>query len=305
MNVRTAVIPVAGFGTRFLPVTRSVPKALVPVVDTPPVHYAVEEAAGAGIDRVVQPPARPLRSNGWFWATVALGVVSVILILAIAAAAAEEELESSAMPTAEVVVSMPTTIPTPVVATAVGTLAPLPTATVSPPSAIPTAVATLVPTATVIPTVVAPPVPPPTPGLSTPVPKRGLGVSRRAIEAVFTDFSFESSPLADGRHRSLAQSLDTATLVEIIGPDAGPTQATIIIGLPNDSPDVVALNTLYLLTFVPTVAPDWAGGVDWVMDKIDAMAAGESEARTTTGNLIVELSLLKELGLLNLTISAR
>ena len=53
MNVRTAVIPVAGFGTRFLPVTRSVPKALVPVIDTPPVQYAVAEAADAGIDRVV------------------------------------------------------------------------------------------------------------------------------------------------------------------------------------------------------------------------------------------------------------
>ena len=53
MDVRTAVVPVAGFGTRFLPVTRSVPKALVPVIDTPPVQYAVAEAADAGIDRVV------------------------------------------------------------------------------------------------------------------------------------------------------------------------------------------------------------------------------------------------------------
>ena len=53
MDVRTAVVPVAGFGTRFLPVTRSVPKALVPVIDTPTVQYAVAEAADAGIDRVV------------------------------------------------------------------------------------------------------------------------------------------------------------------------------------------------------------------------------------------------------------
>jgi len=53
MDVRTAVIPVAGFGTRFLPVTRSVPKVLVPVVDTPPIQYAAEEAVDAGIDRIV------------------------------------------------------------------------------------------------------------------------------------------------------------------------------------------------------------------------------------------------------------
>ena len=53
MNVRKAVIPVAGFGTRFLPVTKAVPKALLPVLDTPVIHLAVEEAVAAGIEHVV------------------------------------------------------------------------------------------------------------------------------------------------------------------------------------------------------------------------------------------------------------
>ena len=53
MNVRKAVIPVAGFGTRFLPVTKAVPKALLPVLDTPVIHLAVEEAAAAGIEHVI------------------------------------------------------------------------------------------------------------------------------------------------------------------------------------------------------------------------------------------------------------
>ena len=52
MRVRKAVIPVAGFGTRFLPATKAVPKALIPVFDTPPIHYAVREAAEAGIEQV-------------------------------------------------------------------------------------------------------------------------------------------------------------------------------------------------------------------------------------------------------------
>ncbi|MXY44597.1 MAG: UTP--glucose-1-phosphate uridylyltransferase [Dehalococcoidia bacterium] len=52
MNVRKAVIPTAGLGTRFLPVTKAVPKALLPVLDTPVIHLAVEEAAAAGIERV-------------------------------------------------------------------------------------------------------------------------------------------------------------------------------------------------------------------------------------------------------------
>lgn len=52
MKVRKAVVPVAGFGTRFLPATKAVPKALIPVLDTPPIHHAVREAAEAGIEHV-------------------------------------------------------------------------------------------------------------------------------------------------------------------------------------------------------------------------------------------------------------
>ncbi len=51
-QVRKAVIPAAGLGTRFLPVTRAVPKPLLPVLNTPLVHYAVEEAAAAGAREV-------------------------------------------------------------------------------------------------------------------------------------------------------------------------------------------------------------------------------------------------------------
>ena len=53
MNVRKAVIPTAGLGTRFLPVTKAVPKALLPVLDTPVIHLAIEEAVAAGIEHVV------------------------------------------------------------------------------------------------------------------------------------------------------------------------------------------------------------------------------------------------------------
>ena len=53
MKVRKAVIPTAGLGTRFLPASRSVPKVMLPVLDTPAVHYAVEEAAQAGIEHIV------------------------------------------------------------------------------------------------------------------------------------------------------------------------------------------------------------------------------------------------------------
>ena len=48
-DITKAVIPVAGLGTRFLPVTRSVPKALLPILDRPLIQYAVEDAVEAGI----------------------------------------------------------------------------------------------------------------------------------------------------------------------------------------------------------------------------------------------------------------
>ena len=53
MTIRKAVMPVAGFGTRFLPVTRAVPKNLLPVFDRPSVHLCVEEAAAAGIEDII------------------------------------------------------------------------------------------------------------------------------------------------------------------------------------------------------------------------------------------------------------
>ncbi|WP_433678206.1 UTP--glucose-1-phosphate uridylyltransferase [Nocardia sp. CA-119907] len=50
---RTAVVPAAGLGTRFLPTTKAVPKELLPVVDTPGIELVAEEAAQAGADRMV------------------------------------------------------------------------------------------------------------------------------------------------------------------------------------------------------------------------------------------------------------
>jgi len=47
--IRKAVIPAAGFGTRFLPATKSQPKEMLPIVDTPVIQYVVEEAVAAGI----------------------------------------------------------------------------------------------------------------------------------------------------------------------------------------------------------------------------------------------------------------
>ena len=53
MKLKKAVFPVAGFGTRFLPATKAMPKELLPIVDKPLIQYAVEEAIAAGIDTLI------------------------------------------------------------------------------------------------------------------------------------------------------------------------------------------------------------------------------------------------------------
>lgn len=53
MSIRKAVITAAGWGTRFLPATKAIPKELVPIVDRPGIQWVVEEAAAAGIDHIV------------------------------------------------------------------------------------------------------------------------------------------------------------------------------------------------------------------------------------------------------------
>jgi UTP--glucose-1-phosphate uridylyltransferase len=52
-RIRTAVFPVAGRGTRFLPATKASPKEMLPIVDKPLIQYAAEEALAAGADKLV------------------------------------------------------------------------------------------------------------------------------------------------------------------------------------------------------------------------------------------------------------
>ncbi|OGE89903.1 MAG: UTP--glucose-1-phosphate uridylyltransferase, partial [Candidatus Doudnabacteria bacterium RIFCSPHIGHO2_01_FULL_50_11] len=53
MKVRKCIIPVAGFGTRFLPATKALPKEMLPILDKPVVQYIVEEAVASGIEDII------------------------------------------------------------------------------------------------------------------------------------------------------------------------------------------------------------------------------------------------------------
>ncbi len=53
MKIRKVVIPAAGFGTRFLPQTKAMPKEMLPIVDKPVIQYVVEEAVASGIEDII------------------------------------------------------------------------------------------------------------------------------------------------------------------------------------------------------------------------------------------------------------
>ena len=52
-KIKKAILPVAGFGTRFLPATKSQPKEMLPVVDKPVIQYLVEEAVASGVEEII------------------------------------------------------------------------------------------------------------------------------------------------------------------------------------------------------------------------------------------------------------
>jgi UTP--glucose-1-phosphate uridylyltransferase len=52
-SVKKAIIPAAGLGTRFLPVTRSIPKEMLPIIDVPALQLIVEEAVNSGIEEII------------------------------------------------------------------------------------------------------------------------------------------------------------------------------------------------------------------------------------------------------------
>ena len=62
MTVKKAVIPAAGFGTRFLPATKAQPKEMLPIIDTPTIQYVVQEAVDSGIEDILIITGRGKRS---------------------------------------------------------------------------------------------------------------------------------------------------------------------------------------------------------------------------------------------------
>ncbi len=51
--IKKAVIPAAGYGTRFLPITKAIPKEMLPIIDRPTIEFIVNEAKASGIEDIL------------------------------------------------------------------------------------------------------------------------------------------------------------------------------------------------------------------------------------------------------------
>jgi len=101
----------------------------------------------------------------------------------------------------------------------------------------------------------------------------------------------------------MGKSRDGLALLELIGPPANLTSATIVAGIPNDSPKAVLLNSVYIAGLMKAVAPGWNESVTWLTDNVPR-AIADGEATTTQGNLHISLKVIKALGMVSLNISS-
>ncbi len=187
------------------------------------------------------------------------------------------------------------------------TVVPTPTSTavvIATPTSTPQLTPTSLPTAAPIPTNTPMPTPQPT---ATPRPTStprvlGLGVSRRAVMEQFEDpafgFTFENSPLLDGRQRVLGQNPEGA-LVELIGPRSNLTEASISVFLSSDDYQNTINVLAMLLLIISTTS--WESAADWLPDAL-LQAIDQGPVSTTYNGYMIKLEYFEILNSLILSV---
>ena len=109
-----------------------------------------------------------------------------------------------------------------------------------------------------------------------------------------------------GQPRSLGQTDDKLAILEVIGDKDNVSQASLIIGLPDDSQDIVSRNTVFLIRFMHNIAPGWDGVDAWTAGALkEALASPGESIYTERGDERIEVVLEKPLGLVMVTVKHR
>ena len=116
-------------------------------------------------------------------------------------------------------------------------------------------------------------------------------------------FTMDYSPLGDGRPRYMGQSSGGLANLEIIGDKRDISSTYLMIGLPNDAPNLLAENTAILLRFLRNAIPEWPQSDKWVLNTIQTLIAqSNTEESTKFGHKKIKVSVIKELGFVGVSV---
>lgn len=131
-----------------------------------------------------------------------------------------------------------------------------------------------------------------------------IGISYNQIMEYLGQYiSMSKSTDVRGQPRYMGQTSDNLAMLEIIGNKEDVSQTTLIIGVPNDAPNILVRNSAMLLRFIKNVAPEWESGSDWAASALKRVSStGDSEEIIIKGDKSINLSFIKVLGMVTVTV---
>ena len=116
-------------------------------------------------------------------------------------------------------------------------------------------------------------------------------------------FIMEYSAVADGSDRYLGSTMDSLAMLEIIGTKSNISSTFLMIGTPNDRPDLVARNAGMLARFLQNTFPEWPDVSDWGSAALERIASGPRRTdQLIRGDRLVKMEFTPELGMVMITV---
>jgi len=146
-------------------------------------------------------------------------------------------------------------------------------------------------------------------GRSTVRRSQGLGRTQRQILSNLEEYfpRVEQSTPVDGKPRRMGQTADNLACIEIIGDQQDVYSVCVMIGIPNDAPDILVRNTVIALILLENALPNWPGHVDWFNAAVERIMASpeKTSEEIRLGNAIVNLTCVKQLGMFTLSVKKK
>ncbi|HEX4959603.1 MAG TPA: hypothetical protein VF173_02095 [Thermoanaerobaculia bacterium] len=134
----------------------------------------------------------------------------------------------------------------------------------------------------------------------------GTGLSYSQMTQYLSSyFSLEKSTPVNGQPRYMGATGDKLAMLELIGDKNDLTEATLIIGLPNDSQSVLVRNSAMFMRFIKNAAPSWEGSGDWAVAALKKATTTEVPVSTVRGTRRITVSLQKPLAMVLVTVKHR